>query len=189
MTVGVVLAGGLSRRMGGGDKALRPFRGGTLLSAVLARIGPQVDALAINANGERGRFAAFGLPVVPDPVVGWPGPLAGVLAAIDWAARLGQTAVLTVPCDMPDLPLDLAQRLTKVGAPAHAEGPDGIAHPVIALWPVAARAQISTLLAANQRKVAVASAALASQPVRFNDASPRAFANLNTPADLGGARR
>ncbi|EPX82537.1 Molybdopterin-guanine dinucleotide biosynthesis protein A [Rubellimicrobium thermophilum DSM 16684] len=96
----VILAGGLGRRMGG-DKALRPFLDATLLHAVLERIAPQAGPLAINANDDPGRLAAFGLPVLADPLPGRPGPLAGVLAALDWAAAVGAPAVLTVPCDAP----------------------------------------------------------------------------------------
>jgi molybdopterin-guanine dinucleotide biosynthesis protein A len=84
--VGVILAGGLSRRMGGGDKALLPLAGATMLERVLARLAPQVDSVVINANGNADRFDAFGLPVVADPVPGFPGPLAGVLAGMRWAA-------------------------------------------------------------------------------------------------------
>jgi molybdenum cofactor guanylyltransferase len=108
----VVLAGGLARRMGGGDKPLRMLGGRPLLDHVLARVGPQVAGVILNANGDPGRFAAYGLPVVADPLPEHPGPLAGVLAGLDWAAgRPGVTDVLSVPGDCPFLPDDLLARL------------------------------------------------------------------------------
>ncbi len=91
--------------MGGGDKGLRPFRGATLLDAVVARLSPQVAALALNAGGDPARFTRFRLPVVADSVAGQPGPLAGILAGMDWAAGQAAQAVVTVPCDTPFLPV------------------------------------------------------------------------------------
>ena len=106
MTIcGLVLAGGHGRRLGGADKALLPLAGRPLLGWLLPRLAPQVDALAISANGDPARFAAFGLPVLPDPVVDQ-GPLSGLLAGLDWAAGQGAQALLTVPADTPFIPLD-----------------------------------------------------------------------------------
>src|SRR3974390_755746 len=111
----VLLAGGLARRMGGGDKPMRTILGRTILERVIARLSPQCDGLILNANGDPARFAAFGLPVVADGVAGFPGPLAGILAALDWAARNRPevTHVLSAAADCPFLPRDLVARLEK----------------------------------------------------------------------------
>ena len=112
-TAGVILAGGRSRRMGGGDKCLQPLGGEYLISHVITRARSQVDALAINANGDPGRFADFGLPVIQDGVEGFAGPLAGVLAGLDWAAEAAPSSVwlATFACDAPFFPLNLVTRL------------------------------------------------------------------------------
>src|SRR5213075_2795718 len=108
-TPGVLLAGGLARRMGGGDKPMRRIGGRTILERVIARLEPQCDGLILNANGDPARFAAFGLPVVADGVADFPGPLAGILAALDWAAasRPDIKLVLSAAADCPFLPRDL----------------------------------------------------------------------------------
>ena len=110
---GVLLAGGLARRMGGGDKPMRTIAGRTILERVIARLKPQCDGLVLNANGDPARFAAFGLPVIPDGVADFPGPLAGILAALDWAAvnRPDVKLVLSAAADCPFLPRDLVSRL------------------------------------------------------------------------------
>ena len=122
-TIGVILAGGLARRMGGGDKPMKVIRGRTLLDCVISRLGPQCDSLLLNVNGDPGRFAAFGLPIVVDSVSDYPGPLAGVLAALDWVAsrRPSTKWVVSVPGDCPFLPHDLTARLHKTsgGCPCH----------------------------------------------------------------------
>lgn len=183
--LGVILAGGQASRMGGGDKGLRAFRGGTLLGAVIARLSPQVADLALNAGGDPARFAAFGLPVIPDPVADQPGPLAGVLAAMDWAAGQGVATVVTVPCDTPFLPGDLVPRLLLAGNGGLAiAASGGRLHPTVALWPVALRDDLRATLARGERKVRVFAdrhgAALADFPLT----TPDSFANANTPADL-----
>src|SRR6266851_2243663 len=110
---GLLLAGGLARRMGGGDKPMRQIGGRTILERVIARLKPQCDGLILNANGDPARFAAFGLPVIPDGVADFPGPLAGILAALDWAAanRPKVSLVLSAAADCPFLPRDLVSRL------------------------------------------------------------------------------
>ncbi len=186
----VILAGGLSRRMGGGDKGLLPFGGGTVLSAVLARLAHQATPLALNANGDPSRFAALGLPILPDPVEGRPGPLAGLLAAMDWAAGLGAQQVLTVPGDAPFLPRDLAKRLRAAGAPAvGASG--GRIHPVVGLWPVDLRDGLRADLVAGLRRVETFATQQGAIAVAFNPepGGPEPFLNLNTPEDLAAARR
>ena len=102
--LGVVLAGGLATRMGGGDKALLPLGGRSLLAHVLARLERQVGAMALNANGDAARFAEYDLPVLADSIAGYPGPLAGVLAGLDWAATQGADAIVTVAADTPFFP-------------------------------------------------------------------------------------
>ena len=110
---GVLLAGGLARRMGGGDKPMRTIGGKTILQRVIARLKPQCDGLVLNANGDPARFAAFGLPVIADDVADFPGPLAGILAALDWMAanRPEVKRMLSAAADCPFLPRDLVARL------------------------------------------------------------------------------
>src|SRR5437870_2677719 len=143
--LGLVLAGGLARRMGGGDKARIRVGDKTILERVLARLTPQCARVIINANGDPVRFADTGLPVVADSVPDFAGPLAGILAGLDWAAANARdiAEVVSVPGDCPFLPGDLVARLT--AARQAAEQPVACArsgewrHPVIGLWPVALR--------------------------------------------------
>lgn len=187
--------------MGGGDKGLLVLTAGAargrLLDHVIARLVPQTGALALNANGDAARFAQFGLPVIADSLAGHPGPLAGILAAMDWAAGQGAAFVVTVPADTPFLPHDLVARLQAAGgaqaaAPAVAatSGADGAVrvHPTCGLWPVALRDDLRATLVDGQRKVmhwttrhGAARALFASGPV-----DP--FFNVNTPDDLTRAR-
>lgn len=141
--LGVVLAGGLARRMGGADKPLQPLDGEPVLAHIIRRFQPQVAAVILNANGDPARFAGFGLPVAPDPLPGFAGPLAGVLAGLGWMRlhRPDLDAVITVPGDGPFLPRDLAARLL---AASHGNGgglacaaSDGRTNPVVGLWPAA----------------------------------------------------
>jgi molybdenum cofactor guanylyltransferase len=187
--VGVILAGGQSRRMGGGDKALLPFAGATLMDAVIARLHPQVSELALNANGDPSRFVQAGLQVLPDLVRGQPGPLAGVLAAMDWAAAIGAHAVVTVPVDTPFLPCDLVPRLilaAEAGGMAFAASVK--AHPLCALWPVALRAELAATLDRDERKVMTFVQAQNASEVCFAPGPPDPFMNINTPEDLAAAR-
>ncbi|TNC51526.1 molybdenum cofactor guanylyltransferase MobA [Rubellimicrobium rubrum] len=186
----VILAGGLSRRMGGGDKGLRPFGAGTVLSAILERLGAGAAPLALNANGDPARFADLGLPVLPDPMDGHPGPLAGVLAAMEWAMELGTAEVMTVPGDAPFLPRDLAQRLGAAGAPAIAAS-GGRIHPVAALWPVALAGELRDDLQNGLRKVETFARDHGARTVEFPVPSggPDPFLNLNTPEDMAAAVR
>jgi molybdenum cofactor guanylyltransferase len=143
--VGLLLAGGLSRRMGGGDKSLRRLGGRTLLDRVIERIRPQVAALVLNANGDPARFTGFGLPVVADSVPDFAGPLAGILAGLDWAAahRPDCPMIASVATDAPFLPEDLVSRLVQgmdaEGAELACAASAGQPHPVIGLWPVRLR--------------------------------------------------
>lgn len=187
MTPGVVLAGGRASRMGGGDKGLLPLAGRPVLAHVLARLAPQVDRLAINANGDVARFAGFGLPVLADSVPDQPGPLAGVLAGMDWAAGLGAAHLVTVAGDTPFLPPDLVARLRAAGpfALAASDPGDGMrVHPVCGLWPVALRDTLRAALLAGQRRVLGWAMDNGAVPVAFASDPVDPFFNLNTPDDL-----
>lgn len=153
--LGLVLAGGLARRMGGGDKPLLPLRGRPMLAILLERLAPQVSALAISANGDPARFAAVapGLPVLPDPLPGHPGPLAGILAGLDEAAARGLPWLLSVPGDTPLIPPDLAARLRAAGAPVACAASLGRAHPPVALVSTALRDDLRAALEAGEGKV------------------------------------
>ena len=187
---GVILAGGAARRMGGGDKGLLPLGRSTVLGHVIARLGPQVSALALNANGDASRFAALGLPVLPDETADRPGPLAGVLAAMDWAAALGAERVATAAADTPFLPADLVARLAAAGPgivlAATPEGGRPARHPTFGLWPVALRDDLRAALASGVRKVVAWTDPHGAAEAAFPDAD--AFFNVNTPGDLARAR-
>ncbi len=189
MIVGVILAGGLATRFGGGDKGLWPIAGRPMLARVVDRLGPQVDRLLLNANGDPARFAALGLPVVADSVPDFPGPLAGILAGMDRAAAEGAQAIVTVAGDTPFFPTDLVARLRASGAPlAFAVTPGATGrrrHPVFALWPVALRKDLRTALAAGTRRVAEWAARHGAAEVAFPDEA--AFFNVNTRDDLARA--
>lgn len=187
MIAGLVLAGGAGRRLGGVDKPLLALGAGVVLDAVLARLGGEgLAALALSANGDPARFARFGLPVLDDGVFAGRGPLAGVLAGLDWAAGCGAEALLTVPGDTPFLPPGLVAALSP--PPAHAWA-EGRAQPLVALWPVAARVALRAWLAAAEpARVGAFAAALRARAVAFPDAPAGAFANINTVADLAAAR-
>lgn len=195
--VGVVLAGGLARRMGGGDKPLRALGGRSLLDRVLTRFAPQVDALVLNANGDPARFAGCGLPIVEDPVPGFPGPLAGLLAGMRWAEthRPDALRVATAAADTPFLPADLVRRLAAAldGAP-----PDAIAvatsasgvHPVFGLFPVALADDLEEgLWSGTARRVMAWVEHHPVVPVAFEpvDAGVDPFFNVNGPEQLAEA--
>lgn len=177
----VILAGGLSRRMGGGDKGLRLLAGRPLIAHVAGRLAGCAP-LSINANGDPDRFQRLGLPVIADSIAGYPGPLAGILAALDWAADLGAESVLTAPADTPFLPSDLLPRLLATGGAAFATGPDGQGHPTIGLWPVAEAADLRAGLEGGMRPVRDWTARIGAVPVAFPDEA--AFFNVNSPEDL-----
>ena len=195
-TLGVLLAGGLGRRMGGGDKPLRTVSGRTLLERAIERLKPQCEALILNANGDPERFAFTGLAVVPDDLPGFAGPLAGILAVLDWAAKnrpdIGWVA--SAAADSPFLPRDYVSRLHAARAaadmPLACAESDGRAHPVNGLWPVALREDLrQALVVEDMRKIdrwtARHGVAQASWPVEPLDP----FFNANTPEDLAEAER
>ena len=180
----LILAGGSARRMGGGDKPLLDLGGQTILARIVARLGPV--PVAISANGDTARFAAFGLPVLGDGAFVDQGPLAGVLAGLDWAFGLDASELLTVPGDSPFIPLDLAAALAP--APACATR-DGQVHPLAALWPVACRASLRALLSTpGRRDIRHFAQQLGVRRVDFSGGTWDPFANINTPDDLTAAR-
>jgi molybdenum cofactor guanylyltransferase len=192
-TLGAVLAGGLARRMGGGDKPLRLIAGRPLLRHVLDRVAPQVAAVVLNANGDPARFAEFALPVVPDGVPDNPGPLAGVLAALDWAAahRPDLPWVLTASGDCPFLPLDLAARLhaarEAAGVPLACAATGSRTHPPIGLWPVTVRSELRAALLGGERKIDRWTAGLGCAVAAWPPGTPDPFFNANAPEDLAAA--
>lgn len=183
----LILAGGVARRLGGGDKPLLELGGQTMLARIVARLRAEpVGAIALSANGDPERFAAFGLPVLDDGAFAGAGPLAGVLAGLDWAAGLGAEALLTAPGDTPFVPAGLARALRP--APACAADQAGVAQYLVALWPVAARTELRARLVEGSRKVAAFAAALGMREVAFPAAPAEAFLNVNTAAELAAAR-
>jgi molybdopterin-guanine dinucleotide biosynthesis protein A len=193
---GVLLAGGLARRMGGGDKPMRTIGGRTILERVIARLSPQCDGLILNANGDPARFAAFGLPVVADGVAGFPGPLAGILATLDWAARNRPevTHVLSAAADCPFLPRDLVARLEKArveqGATLAVAASGGQTHPVIGLWKVNLRDELRhALIDEDVRKIDRWTARYPLATVTWPTTPLDPFFNANTVEDIADAER
>jgi len=195
-TLGLILAGGLARRMGGGDKPLKMIGGVSILDRVLARMKPQCSALILNANGDPARFAATGLPVVADDVPDFAGPLAGILAGLGWAAAHAPDIeyVVSAPGDCPFLPKDLVERLHR--ARAEANQPLACArsgewrHPVVGLWPVGLRHDLrQALTREGLRKIEAWTTrygvALADWPAEPVDP----FYNVNAPEDAVAAER
>ena len=187
----VILAGGQSRRMGGGDKGLLPFGAATVIGQVIARLSPQVGRMAINANGDPARFAEYGLPVLPDSLPGHPGPLAGILAALDWACAQGADWVVTVPSDTPFLPTDLVERLAiaaKEDAPIAIASTKDRIHPTCGLWSVRLREDLAGTLNREERKLRDFTDRHSAVTVSFPPGPPDPFFNINTPADLAQAK-
>lgn len=190
-TIGVLLAGGLGRRMGGGDKPLREIGGRTLLARAIERLAPQCEALIVNANGDPTRFASLGLPVVADSIEGFAGPLAGILTALEWLSkhRSGCEWVVSIPTDSPFLPRDLVSGLHRArlqaGLPLASACSGKQVHPVVGLWPVSLQEDLRhALVVENMRKIdrwtakhGVADAIWPTEPY-----DP--FFNANRPGDL-----
>lgn len=194
--LGVVLAGGLSSRMGGGDKSLQPLGGRLILSHILDRFAPQVDGVILNANGDPARFTAFSLPVAGDAVPGFVGPLAGVLAGLAWARdnRPNITDIVTVPGDGPFLPRDLVARMVDereaAGADLACATSAGQAYPVIGLWPVRLFDDLHhAVVEEDIRKVDRWTARHRLVQVAFSAQPVDPFFNANTPDELAEAER
>ena len=194
--VGVLLAGGLARRMGGGDKCLRPLGGKPILAHVVERARPQVAALMLNANGDPARFAAFDLPVAADVVEGFAGPLAGVLTGMDWARaqRPDCPWIATIATDTPFFPPDLVARMVAAverdDADLACAASGGRAHPVFGLWPVRLANELrAAMVEEGIRKVDVWTARhpLVEVPFAADPVDP--FFNTNRPEDLAEAER
>ncbi|MCT4369384.1 molybdenum cofactor guanylyltransferase MobA [Yangia mangrovi] len=204
--LGVILAGGLATRMGGGDKGLLEIGGAPLLQRVIDRIEPQVGALALNANGDPGRFARYRLPVLPDTIPGFPGPLAGVLAGLDWAAEQGADSIVTVAADTPFFPCDLVPRLLLAAEEAPhllalactpRSGDEALKsgggkkinrHPTFGLWPVSLRDDLRAALEGGLRKVVLWTDQHGAGEALFPAEPFDPFFNVNTPEDLARAQ-
>lgn len=199
---GVILAGGLATRMGGGDKAMREVGGRRLFDRVIDRLRPQVGAMAINANGELKRLATFGLPIIPDDVADFPGPLAGVLAGMEWGAKAGASHIATVAADTPFFPSDLVDRLTAAigpetpialaATPHDRPGREGklARHPTFGLWPVAFRDDLRrALVEEGLRKVVRWTDRHGAAMVPFAVEPFDPFFNVNAPDDIAEAER
>lgn len=191
---GVILAGGQATRMGGGDKGLRMLGGQSLLARVEARLAPQVAEMALNANGDAARFATFEMPVIGDSVEGFVGPLAGVLAGLDWAAAQGAETIVTAAADTPFFPCDLVPQLLLASeGMTHplvlAATPDAkrgrARHPTFGLWPVALRDDLRAALEGGLRKVVMWTDLHGGREAMFPQ--EEAFFNVNTPDDLAQA--
>ncbi|MGQ3281689.1 molybdenum cofactor guanylyltransferase MobA [Bosea sp. (in: a-proteobacteria)] len=195
-TLGLLLAGGLARRMGGGDKPLRTIAGRSILAHVIERLAPQCDGLVVNANGDPARFADYGLPVVADSVPDFAGPLAGILAGLDWMAahRPESEWIVSVAADTPFIPDDLVARLHAAreaqNVPLACAASGGWTHPVIGLWPVRLRADLRhALTVEDERKIDrwTARHGCASAEWPLTPVDP--FFNANKPEDLDEAER
>ena len=191
---GAILAGGLARRMGGRDKPLLSLAGRPVLEHVVDRLRPQVAVLILNANGAPGRFAAYGMPVVPDTMPGHLGPLAGVLAAMEWVSNHYPDIeqLVTVPCDTPLLPGNLVDRLSdaprQLGADLACAVSAGRRHPVVALWPVRLRRELRDALAGEGvRKVDEWAGRYRRADVQFDAEGVDPLFNINSPEDMAAA--
>jgi molybdopterin-guanine dinucleotide biosynthesis protein A len=194
--LGLVLAGGLARRMGGGDKARIRIGGATILERVLARLKPQCSRIIINANDDPARFADTGLPVVQDNIPGFVGPLAGILAGLDWAAAHAPEVsdIISVPGDCPFLPVDLVTRLLgerQADGQALACARSGEwRHPVVGLWPVGLRDDLRRALAEEGlRKIESWTARHGVAIADWPSAPVDPFFNVNSPEDVAEAER
>jgi molybdenum cofactor guanylyltransferase len=188
MIAGLILAGGAGRRMGGTDKAMLLVGGRRLVELCRERLAPQVHALAVSGNGNPDRFRPFGLQVLPDDA-GDQGPLAGIVAGLGWAERIGATALATVAVDTPFFPADMVQRLVDAGGligVAMAES-DGRLHPTCALWHRPAWPQVLAAYSGGTRGLQRVAGLVGLRRAEFADAAD-AFFNINSPTDLAKAQ-
>lgn len=190
---GLILAGGRATRMGGGDKGRLMVKNSSLIAHVIATLGPQVDRLALNANGDPTRWSDLNLPVLPDTAPDHPGPLAGVLAGLDWAATLDCPHIVTAAADTPFLPPDLVPRLLAVAGPtglalaATQEGTKIWPQPTFGLWPTALRHDLRDALATGTRKILHWTDRHDARLAVFTTTPWDPFFNVNTPEDLAKA--
>lgn len=190
--VGVLLAGGRARRMGGGDKCLRLLAGRPLLERIVERVRPQVSTLILNAGGDGGRFRAYGLPVVADTIPDFAGPLAGVLTGLEWAADNAAPWVASFATDAPFLPEDLVARLAgaveAAGADMACATSGGRAHPVFGIWPVGLKDELRRAMEQeDMRKIDRWTARYHLVQVDFPCRPFDPFFNVNSPEDLARA--
>lgn len=193
--VGVILAGGRATRMGGGDKGRLMLDNHTsIIDSAIARLLPQVSDLAISANGDPARFADLRLTVLPDSIESNPGPLAGVLAGMDWAAHMGASHIATVAADTPFFPCDLVPQLqlmldqAPIALAATRDGDRIYRHPTFGLWPVSLRDDLRAALHDGVRKVVIWTDRHGSAQTLFATDAGDPFFNVNTPEDLTRAK-
>lgn len=196
MITGVLLAGGLSRRMGGGDKYFKPIGGKSLLDWTIERVKPQVSDLIINANADPQLFADYDLPLVPDVISGFAGPLAGILTGMDWSAQHHpeRELIASFATDAPFIPLDLVSRLaeamTKQGADIVCARSNERTHPVFALWPVQLREELRrAMIDEDMRKIGLWTSRYMTIPVEFETTPVDPFFNINKPDNLEQAEQ
>ena len=197
---GIILAGGLSRRMGGGDKGLLMLGETSIIERVIDKISPQVGSLAININGDSSRFPDYKLPIIPDSIKGYLGPLSGILAGMEWAFKNGNRYIATVAADTPFLPDDLIKRLHAmvksknlnigIAASRILSGDDVFIHPTFGIWEVALKDDLRDALANDTRKIMFWAKKFKLDYYYFDtsDKLSDPFFNINTPDDLEEAK-
>ena len=197
---GIILAGGLSRRMGGGDKGLLMLGKTTIIERVIDKISPQVGSLAININGDSSRFPDYKLPIIPDSIKGYLGPLSGILAGMEWAFKNGNRYIATVAADTPFLPDDFIKRLHAmvksknlnigIAASRILSGDDVFIHPTFGIWEVALKDDLRDALANDTRKIMFWAKKFKLDYYYFDtsDKLSDPFFNINTPDDLEEAK-
>ena len=197
---GIILAGGLSRRMGGGDKGLLMLGKTTIIERVIDKISPQVGSLALNINGDSSRFPDYKLPIIPDSIKGYLGPLSGILAGMEWAFKNGNRYIATVAADTPFLPDDLIKRLHAmvksknlnigIAASRILSGDDVFIHPTFGIWEVALKDDLRDALANDTRKIMFWAKKFKLDYYYFDtsDKLSDPFFNINTPDDLEEAK-
>ena len=197
---GIILAGGLSRRMGGGDKGLLMLGKTTIIERVIDKISPQVGSLALNINGDSSRFPDYKLPIISDSIKGYLGPLSGILAGMEWAFKNGNRYIATVAADTPFLPDDLIKRLHAmvksknlnigIAASRILSGDDVFIHPTFGIWEVALKDDLRDALANDTRKIMFWAKKFKLDYYYFDtsDKLSDPFFNINTPDDLEEAK-